>query len=249
MLKRAIVALVFAAGLAPAAAAQAADGLTAEEIVARNVAARGGLEAWRAIHSMRLSGRMDVGQGTLVPFTLQLKRPRKMRLEFLFEGQMVVQAFDGKVGWKQRPYLGRGGYELFTAEELRSAAGQAELDGPLIDHQAKGHKVDFVGREMVEGRQALKLAVTLASGALRHLYLDAESFLETKVDGTRKMRGEERKLETYYRDYRAVRGLLLPYTLETRVEGAPSSHQLLVEQVELNPELPDALFVPPPSSR
>lgn len=231
---------------APAVAANAPSP-TAEEIVARNVAARGGLEAWRKVHSMRLSGQMDVGQGMQVPFTLLLKRPRMMRLDFLFDGQMVAQAYDGKTGWKRRPYLGRGGYELMTAEEVETAAGQSELDGPLIDYEAKGHKVEVVGQETVEGREAYKLAVTLSTGVVRHLYVDAESALEVKVDGTRTMRGQDRKMETLYRDYKTVQGLLIPHTLETKVEGAPSSNELVIEGVELNPDLADALFAPPPS--
>lgn len=256
MLKRTVVVVAVAAGVAVTAAAQTsapaaeAPGVelpTAEEIVARNVAARGGLEAWRAVRSLQMSGRMDVGKGMQAPFTLQLKRPRKMRLEFLFDGQMVAQAYDGKAGWKRQPYLGRGGYALMTAEELETAAGQAELDGPLIDYEAKGHRVELVGREQVQGREAFKLAVTLATGVVRHLYLDAETFLEVKVDGTRRLRGRDRKLETFFRDYKAVRGLLLPHSLETQVEGAPNPQKLVIERVELNPDVGDALFAPPSS--
>jgi hypothetical protein len=265
MLKRAFVEIVVVAGLAaplaaqtavpapapaaPSAAAtapQAKDTLTAEQIAAGNVAARGGLEAWRAVRSMRMSGRMDAGKGMQVPFTLQLKRQRKMRLEFLFEGQMVVQAYDGKAGWKRQPYLGKGSYALMTAEELQGAAGQAELDGPLVDYQSKGHKLELLGRETVGGRAAYKLAVTLATGAVRHLYLDAETFLETKVDGSRKLRGKDRKLETFFRDYRPVQGLLVAHTVETKEAGAPKPSAMTIERVELNPELDDALFAPPP---
>lgn len=265
MSKRALVTLALAAGLAaplmaqtaappPAPAApsagapgpQAVDTLTAEEIVSGNVAARGGLEAWRAVRTMRLSGQMDAGQGMRVPFTLQLKRPRKMRLEFLFEGQMVVQAYDGKAGWKRQPYLGKGGYALMTAEELQGAAGQAELDGPLVDYQVKGHKVERLGKEMVEGKPAYKLAVTLATGVVRHIYLDAESLLEVKVDGSRTLRGKPHRLETFFRDYRKVGGLLVAHTVETKEEGAPKPSGMTIERVELNPDLDDALFAPPP---
>lgn len=264
MLMRRIVGLSVAAGLAAAghagplgpearaggaapAAAAAVVAPPVDEIVARHVRARGGLEAWRAVRSMRLSGRMDVGKGLQVPFTLQLKRPRKMRLEFLFDGQMVVQAFDGKAGWKRRPYLGRDGYELFKAQELEAAAGQAELDGPLIDYRAKGHRVVLLGRETVEGREAFKLAVTLSTGTVRHIYLDAESALEVKVDGSRRLRGKDHGMQTFYRDYRAVEGLLVPHTLETRVDGAPGSNKLLVDGVEINPDLAEGLFAPPRS--
>jgi hypothetical protein len=195
-----------------------------------------------------MSGRMDVGRGMQAPFTLLLKRPRKMRLEFLFNGQIVLQAYDGTSGWALRPFLGDRGVEPLTAEELESAAGQAELDGPLIDYEAKGHRVELLGREKVEGRDAFKIAVTLATGAVRHLYLDAETFLEVKVDGTRRVGGTERRLETFFRDYRPVQGLLLPHTLETKVEGVPISQKLSVEKVELNAPLDDAIFAAPPGS-
>jgi hypothetical protein len=230
-----------------AAASQGVDTLTAEEIVTANVAARGGLEAWRAARSMRMSGRMDAGQGLEVPFSLQLKRGRKMRLEFLFDGQMVVQAFDGKAGWKRQPYLGKGSYALMTADEVKGAAGQADLDGLLIDYKAKGHEVTLLGKDTVDGRPQYALAVTLATGVVRRIFVDAETFLEVKVDGTRRLRGKEYKLETFFRDYRRVQGLVVPHAVETKVEGAASAHAMTIDRVELNPPLDDALFAPPTS--
>jgi len=234
-------------GASSPAASQSVDTLTAEEIVTANVAARGGLEAWRAASSMRMSGRMDAGQGMQVPFSLQLKRGRKMRLEFLFDGQMVVQAFDGRAGWKRQPYLGKGSYALMTADEIKGAAGQADLDGLLIDSKAKGHEVRLLGKETVDTRPQYKLAVTLAVGVVRHVYVDAETFLETKVDGSRRLRGKDHKLETFFRDYRRVQGLVVPHAVETRIEGAASAHAMTIERVELNPPLEDALFAPPTS--
>ena len=242
MPRGAVLGLAVALGLAATAHAQ-----TAEQAADANVAARGGLEAWRAVQSMTMIGLMDVGKGMQVPFTLQLKRPRKMRLDFLFDGQLVMQAYDGTQGWKRQPHLGRAGVEPLSEEEMESAAGQTDLDGPLVDFRAKGHQVELLGHEEVEGRDTLKLAVTLATGTTRHLYLDAETFLEVKVDGTRRGGGKDRPMETFFRDYRPVEGLLIPHTLESRLEGAPSSHKLVIESVELNPELPDALFTPPAS--
>jgi len=107
--------------------------------------------------------------------------------------------------------------------------------------------VELLGKETVEGRANYKLAVTLSPGVVRHLYLDAETLLETKVDGTRRLRGKDRKLETFFRDYRRVQGLLVPHTVETKVEGAPKAGAMTIERVELNPSLEDALFAPPTS--
>lgn len=227
---------------AACAAAVPAGAQTAEEIVAKNVEARGGAAGWRAVTSMRATGRMEVGQGLSVPFRLELKRPRKMRLELDFDGRTAVQTFDGAAGWKLLPYLGRDAAEPLSGPELAAAAGQAELDGPLVDYQPKGHRVELVGREAVNDRDAYRLKVTLKTGAVREVYLDAETFLEAKVAATQRVRGEEKALGTLLRDYHRVAGLAIPYVLESRVEGAPASHTLTIAAVELNVALPDARF-------
>jgi outer membrane lipoprotein-sorting protein len=93
------------------AVAAAAPAQTVDEIVAKNAAARGGAAAWRAVESMRCAGQMEIGKGMQVPFRLELKRPRKMRLEFEFDGKTAVQTYDGSAGWKLAPYLGRDAAE------------------------------------------------------------------------------------------------------------------------------------------
>jgi len=215
---------------------------TAEEIVARNVAARGGLEAWRAVKSMTLTGHMDVGHDTKVPYRLELARPRRMRLEFEFSGATAVQTFDGHKGWKLMPFLGKREALPLTEQELSLSAGQAELDGPLVDYQAKGHRVELVGEEEVEGRKTTRLRITLASGAVRDVWIDAETGLETKYETTHLVRSEKRRLETYYRDYRSVGSLTIPHRIETRLEGASTSQQVTVEAVRFNDPLGDERF-------
>lgn len=224
-------------------AASVADAETVEEIVAKNATARGGAAAWRAVQSMRCAGSMELGKGLQVPFRLELKRPRKMRLEFDFSGATAVQTYDGSQGWKLAPYRGRHVAEPLTPEELASATSQAELDGALIDYAAKGHQLEVLGRESVEGREAVKLALTLHGGGRRFVYVDAATGLEVLVETTQRLRGEEKPVRTYLRDYRAVGGgLLLPHVLESRIEGSPYSHALRIASVELGAALPDARF-------
>jgi hypothetical protein len=227
------------------AGAVAAPAQTVDEIVARNAAARGGTAAWRAVQSMRFAGRMEIGKGMAVPFRLELKRPRKMRLEFDFQGSTAVQTYDGSAGWKLAPYLGRDAAKPLSEAELASAAGQAELDGPLIDYAAKGNRLEIDGKETLEGREAHKLKLTLKNGAVRHVYVDVETGLEAMVETPYQLRAKDKPLRTYYRDYRAVGGLLIPHLLESRVEGAPRSHKLTIASVELNERLADMRFGKP----
>lgn len=236
MLKTVLVA-AFALTVPASALAQ-----TVDEFVARNVAARGGAEAWRGVSSLRLTGKMHVGRGMMVPYVLEQKRPGKMRLEFVFDGETAIQCTDGREGWKVTPFRGRKAPEPMTREELREAAGPADLYGPLFDYARRGHAVELLGREAVKGRDAYKLKVTLPSGAVRWVYLDVESGLEVKIESLRTQSGRERRVETYYQDWKAVDGLLIPHRYETRMEGTKKSQLFTVEAVRVNPSLDDSRF-------
>jgi hypothetical protein len=236
MAKTLVLVLVLVAAGAPLRAQ------TVDEIVAKNAAARGGSPAWRAVRTLRVSGTMDVGKGMQVPFRLELKRPRRMRLEFDFAGSTTVQTWDGARGWKLAPYLGRPEPEPLSEAEAVVAAGQAELDGPLLDYAAKGHRLELLGRETLAGRDTLKLALILAGGARRTVYVDVETGLETQVEAPRTLRGEEKILRTRFSDHRTVAGLVFPHVLESRLEGSPYSHRLTITTVAVNPEIADARF-------
>ena len=241
------MALCAAAVALVASVASAAD-FTAAQIVERNAAARGGLATWRAVQSLSMSGEMDVGGKTdaRVPYTLSVKRPHMSRLEIDFQNQASLQTYDGKQGWKYRPFLGRTEAEPMTAAELQSEAASDDLDGALIDAERKGTKVELQGMDKVEGKNAYKLRLAKANGASRTLWVDATSFLELKIDGEpRKLDGRPHKVELYYRDYKMVNGLNIPHTLETAVEGVKVTRKIVVQSVTVNPKLDDALFGKP----
>lgn len=256
--------------------------LTAAQVVEKNVAARGGLQAWRAVHTMTWSGKLDAGTGdsaarsrryvqnqgrmsptamdhgkmgpevaekdkqVQLPFTYEMKRPRKSRMEIEFASKTAVQVYDGSNGWKVRPYLNRNDVEPFTAEETKSESGKADLDGYLIDYAAKGSKVDLDGMEKVEGHDAYKLKVTTKSGQVQYVWVDAQSFLDVKVSGTpRRMDGKMHNVSIYQRDFRSVQGVMVPYVLETSVDGYRESHKTVIETVAVNPKLEDSLFTKP----
>lgn len=228
--------------LAPPAA------LPAPEIVDRNIAARGGLAAWRAVTTLTMTGEMDAGgkQEVKLPFVMSLKRPHKSRLVLTFQDQAAVQVWDGAQGWKVRPYLNRNEVEPYTAAEARSAAVAGELDGPLVDFATKGTQVELAGTEVVEGKYAYKLKLTLKGGEQRNLWIDAASFLEVKIDGEpRRMDGRMRQVTVFYRDFKRVGGLLLPHTMETVVEKVKGSHKLAIKTIAINPPLDDSLFARP----
>jgi hypothetical protein len=257
--------------------------LSAEQIVDKHVAARGGLQAWRAVQAMSLNGKMEAGtadslaksvrvarggrgranrptsaevaagtskvaadQQVQLPFVLEMKSPRKSRLEIEFAGKTAVQVYDGSKGWKVRPFLNRNEVEPFTEEEAKAVAAKSDIAGPLIDYAAKGTKVALEGVEPVEGRKAYKLKTATKSGDVRHIWIDAQSFLDVKVEGVpRRMDGKAHSVWIYQRDFRSVQGLMVPFVLETAVDGYPETHRVTVEKVAVNPKLADTLFAKP----
>lgn len=241
--------IAFVASVANAADnVKASARLTASQIIDRNVSARGGLAAWRAIRTLTMSGQLEAGgaKNTELPFVMEMKRPHMSRLEIRFRDQTAVQVYDGTQGWKRRPFLGRDEVEPFTPSETKSAASWEELDGPLVDYARKGTKVALEGKETVEGHKAYKLKLTTKDGEVRHLWIDAANFLERKIEGEpRKLNGKARNVAIYYRDFKTEKGLTTPRVLETVVEGVKQTHKMHIERVTVNQAMDDTLFAKP----
>ena len=224
-------------------------GRAVDALIARNVTARGGADAWRDVSSLRLSGQMDLGQGMHVPYVMEQKRPGKMCLEFVFNDETAIQCVDGKTGWKLLPFRGRKTPEPMTEVELREMADTADIDGLLFDSYKRGHKIKLLGKESLDGRNTLKLQVTLPHGGVRWLYIDEETALKVKLETTRMLRGKESRVETFYRDWQPVEGLLIAHRQDTRTEGDKESHFLTVDSVNINPSIDDKRFAMPTSVR
>ena len=221
---------------------------TADELIAKNLEAKGGLEKIKAVQSMRVTGTMPMGQApngqpVEAPFVMEMKRPNQMRLDVNYQGMTATQAFDGNVGWQVLPGTGRREPQVLPQEAVKQFAEQADMDGPLVDYQAKGHKVEYVGREKVEGTDTYVLKVTLKSGEVNKIYLDAEQYLEIRSEGkSRGPTGGDLEIETLIGDYREVGGLMLPHLRESGPRGGTQKMTMTVQKIEVNVPLDDARF-------
>ncbi|MBI4695281.1 MAG: outer membrane lipoprotein-sorting protein [Gammaproteobacteria bacterium] len=225
-----------------------AAGITAGQIVDRNIAARGGLAAWRAVETLAYTGSLEAGgkDNTALPFVMKLKRAHKSRLELTVKHMTAVQVYDGTQGWKLRPYLNRTDVEPYTPAETKSAAAWEELDGPLVDYAAKGTTVKLLGMQEIEGAKTYVLQLTGKSGVGRRLWIDAKSFLEKKIDGeARKLDGRMHEVAIFYRDYKTENGLQVPRVQETVVEGVKGTHKMTFDKVVVNAPMDDSLFGKP----
>jgi len=221
--------------------------LTAAQILEKNLAARGGLEAWRNVRTMAWAGRVEGGAPVPMPFLAQLKRPNLTHFEITAMDQRFLRVFDGTHGWRLRPGDdGKPEARAFTQEEDAFARDEFVIDGPLVDHEAKGVEVAVAGVDEIEGRKAHLLEVTLPSRASRRIWIDAETFLEIRSDrpSTNPL-APGAPVSVYYRDYRSVGGVVIPHTIEIQGESGGRGARMTIEKVALNPELPLAAFSKP----
>lgn len=216
---------------------------TVDEIIAKNIEARGGIDKIKAVQNMKMMGMMSA-RGQQMPFSVQMERPSSVRVEFTFQGKAVIQAYDGETGWKVMPLVGANEPAKMTDEDLKAIQEQADLDGPLVDYKAKGHTVEFVGKEDVEGTPVYKLKLTLKNGNVRYIYISTDTNLELKTSSKQQNQGQELEVDAFLSDYKNTDGLMMPYAIQQRVGGETVS-TFTVEKVELNLDLDDSIFKMP----
>lgn len=228
--------------------ASGVQAITADELIAKNIEAKGGSDKIKAIETLKLEGKLQFSGGN---FSVELgyvqyqKRGGKYRNDASLQGLDAVTAYDGTTAWQIQPFQGRKDPEKLSADQAKNLAQQADIDGPLVDWKAKGHKVEYLGTEDVDGTAAHKLKVSLKDGDTQYYYLDPDYFLEIRVTTLSKVRGVEFEQETDVGNYEQVNGVYVPFSMESGPVGQPKGQKITIEKAEANVPMDDALFAFP----
>jgi len=218
---------------------------TADEIVAKSLAARGGAEKIKAVQSQRISGTISF-QGTDGPFVIELKRPLKLHMEVTLAGQTLVRVYNGKgAGWTVNPFAEDHSPQPMTAEDLKNINDEADFDGPLVDYKAKGNQLELAGKEPVEGKDAFKIKMTRTNGDARTYFIDAASYQVVKWEGTTHVEDRDIVVENFLRDYRDVNGLQFPFEIDSDSPDTPQQRKITIDKIELDTRIDEARFGKP----
>ena len=241
---RFIISLILAGLIAPEIFAQDKNQQTVDELVAKNIEAKGGATALHDLQSLRLTGKLLVQIGAQIELAyLQVKkRPDDVRTEASLQGMTQIEAYDGKEGWKVSPFFGRRDPERLSADDVKALVEDAEIDGPLVDWQAKGNTVEYLGTEDVDGTPAHKLKVVRKNGDVSFVYLDPDHFLEIRILTERTRHGAYEEVETDLGDYEKVGGVFVPTSIEFGGKGAPDKQRIIIDKVEANVPVDDTIF-------
>jgi outer membrane lipoprotein-sorting protein len=219
---------------------------TADEIVTKVLAARGGVSRIKAVHSQRISGTINFGAGADGPFLVELERPGKMHIEVTVQGQTLVRSYDGKSsGWILNPFTENKAVQPMSAEDISNISDESDFDGPLVDYKKKGNLIALVGKEDVDGKPAYRLKLTNKKGEMRSYLFDAESFRLIKWEGTRKIGDKNVPWESVFHDYREVDGLQFAFEIDSQAPGTGQAQKIIADKIEVNPQIDESHFGKP----
>jgi outer membrane lipoprotein-sorting protein len=225
--------ILFCAALA--ALSTSASAMTAEELVAKNLEARGGAAKLAALHSLHLVGKVRLGGASEAKTESWAVAPDGYRSEFSLQGMTAVSAWDGKQGWTVQPFQGRREPQKLSADDTKTLVEAADPAGPLVDYEAKGNKLEYLGTEDIDGTDAHKLRVTLKNGDTQVIYIDPDHFLAFRIVSHRMIRGQEEVNTVELGEYEKVDGIFLPFEV--------GGNQ--IEKAEINPTIDPKIFAIP----
>ena len=226
---------------------QAPPAPSVDSLIAKYIQALGGMQRIQAIQTLRRAGRYNGGGGFEAVVVQENKRPNSVREEFQIQGMVGINAYDGREGWKIEPWNGKRDPESLGEEETHGILDDADFDGPLVNYQAKGNRVEYQGIEQIEGSDAYKLKVTRANGDVSFFYLDTEYYVPIRIDTQRMIRGAPQESETSLGDYKQVNGVYMPFSSESGGKGSSSADRgkITFDKIEANVPLDDARFKRP----
>src|SRR6516162_3758628 len=222
---------------------------TADEIITKYVNKIGGAEQIHALKTLRRTGKLTMAGGLEAVLVHENKRPDMVRQDTTLQGMSGVVAYDGHSGWKIEPWQGKKDAEPLGEEELKEILEESDFDGPLIDYEQKGNKIELMGLEPVEGTDTLKLKVTLKSGSVRYVYMDTDYYVPIKIETKRFVRGAEREYESTLGDYKQVSGVYLPHSIETNAKGSQQKVKYQFQKIAANVPIDDSRFHEPGAKR
>lgn len=216
---------------------------TVDEIVARNLAAKGGAAKLRAITSVKMTGRVR-NPGGEYPIVTWARRPNKMRRESIHDGQRFVVGFDGMTVWQINPLVSPKPREISGPQADRTRQDAGDFDTPLLDYKARGTTVELVGTEPVQGVTTHRLKVAWKNGSIQEIFISAETMLEAKIVMQMEQGGRKGVVTSEFYNYKEVDGVTVPFSIRQTFNGQVMA-EAIYDQVQFDVLMADTLFAMP----
>ena len=178
---------------------------------------------------------------TEVPFTSYNKKPMSYRIEFESQGEKFITAFDGTSGWTVNPLSDSNDPQPMSADEVERTKLQADYEGMFYNYREKGYTVEFIDKEDVGFIETYVLQLTTADEDVITAYIDTQGNVLLKTSSYVMVDDVQEEYELYYKDHRFVNEILIPFTIETKVDNK-TEMKMIIDEVTFDVEIPDSMF-------
>lgn len=224
-----------------ALAALSAKAQTADEVISKYSAALGGLDAFNKISSAKMTGTVTQ-QNMDMPITTQLINNKAARTDIEVAGYQIINVYNNGTGWKQNHFAGIETPTEITGTELIDAKAQASLVNHLMDYKNRGHKVELLGQEDVEGVKCYKISlVNKDDNKTTTYYINVADYLLIKSVTPRELQGQQVEVETFYSDFKVINGLKFAMTRTQKIMGQDFA-AIKLDKIELNVPVDEKIF-------
>jgi len=211
---------------------------TADDIIQKHLTAIGGLDNWKKLTSVKMTGSINAG-GIEIPVTMTTLQGKAQRAEYTVNGMTGYRIVTNTDGWDYNPMQGQQKPQAMTAEDVKQAQSDLDMQGPLVDYQAKGNKVAYLGKDEVEGTDCYKLKVAYPNGKEETYYIDASNYYHIRSVEKIQANGKEEEVTSNYGNYQKLpEGIVWPMSVDN------GSGPIALKSVEVNKPVDESMFKP-----
>jgi zinc protease len=208
-----------------------------DEIVKKYTAANK-LDKVMSLKTIKITGNMAM-MGTEMPLTMWMKNPNKVKTVTSFNGQDMIQVFDGVKGYIVNPMMGSTTPKEMSAEEIKETLRTNMFQNYMATYLKNG-QLSLNGDDKVNDKPAYKVKATPDGGTIIDFFIDKASYLVVKISSKITQGGMVISLDTFPTDYTETNGLMIPMKTTTSAQGM----QLVMNftKVEIDTPMDDSIF-------